>query len=205
LKRLPRWLLGSALVRDHGIAALAPVVCLLLVLALSGCAISHVPITAATPQPADQRMTGTWRAIIDDEEEDAELHVITALPNGRLQVTTESSHSMATQERFEVITADIGGRLYGSATLQDPEGQPPRYVLFAYEHESPDRVQIYIALLEQLEEAARLKRIAGKRVPDRHFDSFELKSDARELRAFVKAHGARIFSWKGPVLERVRK
>jgi hypothetical protein len=185
------------------------VVCLLLMLGLSACTASPVPITAARPQPADPRLLGTWRATLNegepgDEVEDEGIHIVSALPNGRLLVTEKPRHPDSAPEEFEVITADIAGGLYGSATAHDHEGKPPRYLVFRYEHESPDRVQLYIALLETLEEAVRLKRITGKRVPDRHLDFFELESGAEDLRAFVRKHGKQVFSWKGPVLERVR-
>ncbi len=169
-------------------------------LGLSACTLSPVPITAAEPQPADPRLIGTWRVTID---EDVEIHRISALPNGRLRVKAASEPPQDSDEEFEVITAEIGGALYGSATSQDPEIKRPRFILFRYEHERPDRVQLFAAPMDALEEAVRLRRIEGSRVRDRHMESFELSSGAEELRGFVTQHGARVFSSKGPILERL--
>ena len=177
----------------------------ILTLMLGACVMSTVPITAEKSQPADERLAGTWGTMFDSPDGDTEdFFTISVLPNGRLLVVAEpeGDNPMAQPERMEAITANIGGRWYGSVrSLEKPE-LPNRFVVFRYELETPERLQLFLAPHDALEEAVRLKQIDGKRVPDRHVDMFELDDTAGKLREFVRAHGARVFSHKGPVLNR---
>jgi hypothetical protein len=179
---------------------------LLTCLTLAACTTSRAPITAAGAPEPDTGLLGQWRVTVSADDLNPDLLTISRQPDGKLRVDSisEDAADHLAPERLELITARIEGLLYGSVTSLDEELDPPAWMICRYEHVSPDRIQLYIAPLDLLDEAVSRKLITGRKILGRHFDLFELAATAEELRSFVAAHGARVFSLPGPVLERIR-
>lgn len=177
----------------------------LAVVYLAGCASSEVPITAAAPQEPDARLIGTWRAdAFNDAEDEIELFKISRLPDGKLALEDGARKGPPeAEEMLDVITAEISGLHYASIGALDATDQWSHYLLVRYEVLSKDRIQLYIATMERLEDSVRSGWIKGKRMPDRHFETFSLMADAGRLRQFIVKHGREVFAETGPVLERV--
>jgi hypothetical protein len=170
---------------------------------LAGCTFSGVPITNLTPQSVDERLVGTWRAIVSEDDLNPDLLTLSKL-DGRLllESISEDAADHIRPEIAEVITANFDGMLYASIIPREATSDRPQWALLRYEHDSPARIQVYIASLDLLDDAVNRKLIAGRKHSDRHLDMFELEVTEADLRAFVISHGAGVFSLKGPVLER---
>ena len=172
-------------------------------LQLAACAMSPVPITAASPQAPDNRLTGEWRSEIGGQE--ATLFSIALAADGQLLGEVRDEGRPESQpERLQIVTAQIAGKDYLSVAFLSDEKFPPQYLLLRYEPISPQEIQIYIADYDLLADAVSRKQLQGTLVKDRHMDSFQLSADASQLREFIAAHGTRVFHHKGPVLGRIR-
>jgi hypothetical protein len=178
---------------------------LMAILGLAGCASSEVPITSATPQKPDARLIGMWRAdAFNDAEGEVELFKVSRLSDGRLVLEDGARKGPPeAEEMLAVITAEISGSHFASIGALDAKEPRTHYFLVRYEVVSKDRLQLYIATMERLEQAVRNGWIDGKRQPDRHLETFPLKADAKGLREFIVRHGREVFSEPGIVLERV--
>jgi hypothetical protein len=172
-------------------------------LELAACTMSEVPITALPAQPADSRLLGEWRVMSFEGQEDDRLSV-RLLPNGNLLVEDIPDDGSDPAERMEVITAHIDGEHYASVRAQDHGEEPPSFMLLRYEHQSRDRVQLYLARIDRLEKAVLREWITGSKRPGSHFDSFLIEAAPDALRKFIAARGRGVFSAKGPVLQRAR-
>lgn len=183
---------------------IARLVTMLAIIGLAGCASSEVPITSATPQKPDAQLIGMWRAdAFDDADGEVELFKISRLADGRLVLEDGARKGPPeAEEMLAVITAEIGGSRYASIGALDAKEPRTHYFLVRYEVVSKDRLQLYIATFEKLEQAARDGWIEGKRQPDRHMETFSLKADTRGLREFIFRHGREVFAEPGIVLER---
>jgi hypothetical protein len=174
-------------------------------LQLAACTASEVPITPTRPQAADIRLLGNWRVVsVDEHGEDEDRLTVQRLPNGHLLVQDIPEQGSDPAERMEVITARIGGEHYASIIATDGEQDPRSFVLLRYEHESRNRIQVYLALPDNLAEAARRNWIRGRKESNRHLDTFFIQANSAQLREFIAAHGRSVFSEKGPLLERLK-
>lgn len=183
---------------------LAAVLCM----SLAGCGSVEVPLTAPGRQAPDEGLLGTWRMLLTDDmgepaEEDDILLSISRVPGGNLALQDGTPGSPASaDDTAELITAEIRGAHYASVGVRG-DGGPAIYTVVRYEYVNADRVQLYLASVDRLEDAVRRGWIKGERRPDRHFETMALDANATQLRSFITAHGRKVYVEGGPVLERV--
>jgi hypothetical protein len=169
-------------------------------LALTACTRSPVPITAKEGSKPDARLHGQWQFVLTDEDA-PETIVIERDDNGELIVSGEAPGRGREDDYFHVIVARIGKHHYASVyTVAPPneEAYPPSFMLLRYELRDADYFAVYGADEDLLMDAINRKLIAGAPYEDRHLPGIEVSASPDELRAFIKAHGARIFT-AGPV------
>jgi hypothetical protein len=167
-------------------------------LLLAACTRSPVPITSPAGSQPDDALIGEWEYTLED---DTESIFIRKGDNGELLVAGETVEGGPPAEDFHVIVARIGRLRYVSAYIVAPPGEKPyaaSYNLLRYELRDSDHFALYGANDDLLMNAINRKLIAGAPYEDRHLPGIELSANPEELRAFIKAHGARIFT-VGPV------
>ena len=176
----------------------------LIAVALAGCASSPIPITASTPQPPDDRLVGLWQGdVAADADDEIERFRITRLTGDKLALEDGGPQAARGPDHtLEVVTAEISGSHY--ASIGSLDAGSTHYLLLRYELVSEDRLQIYLAGGERFDDAVRRGWVSGRKQPDRHFETFALEADERQLRQFIADHGREVFADAGPLLERVR-
>ena len=176
----------------------------LVVLQLTACATSLVPITAAEGKQSDDQLLGRWLGRMDDETETISI----VKRNGELIVIGESPEgpTLGTEE-MRAIVARIEGQRYASFTDTDPDTDqyPRKYLLARYQFLDDDHVVVYGVDTDLLLEAVKRKQIAGAELKDRHMSGVDLSADTEQLRDYVRTDGVRIFSVRIFELERLKK
>jgi len=168
-------------------------------LLLAACTRSPVPITAPAGSKPDDVLVGQWQYTM---EEDTESVLISKGANGELIVTAETPEGGPQAEDFHVIVARFGHQRYASVYIvatpaPGAEAYPASYWLLRYELRDSDHFALYGAD-DELMDAINRKLITGAAYDDRHLPGIELSASTDDLRAFIKSHGARIFT-AGPV------
>ena len=171
--------------------------------ALAACTRSPVPITTPAGSQPDDALLGQWQNTLEGKTESI---FIKSGDNGELIVTGETPEGGTQAEDFHVIVARLGRQRYASGYMVAPPGEqayPGSYWLMRYEWRDTDHFAVYGADDELLMDAINRKLIAGAAYDDRHTPGIELSASTEDLRAFIKAHGARIFT-DGPPVEFTR-
>jgi len=173
-------------------------------LQLAACSMSKVPITSTGGKQSDERLLGLWQYTIEEAaEEKTELVSIEKHRSGDLVSQVYEDGRPSEEGEMRVVVARLGIERYLSVTHPDPGEKI--YVLTRYEFSDTDHFVLFAPDLDQLKAATDSKLIGGKWVEDRHMSSIHLDASAKELRAFVNAHGKRIFSVKTLEFERVKQ
>ena len=167
-------------------------------LLLAACTRSPVPITSPAGSQPDDALIGEWEYTLEDATDSI---FIRRGDNGQLLVTGETLEGGPPAEDFHVIVTRIGRLRYVSVYIVAPPGEKPyaaSYNLFRYALRDSDHFALYGANDDLLMDAINRRIIAGAPYEDRHLPGIELSASTEGLRAFIKAHGARIFT-AGPV------
>jgi hypothetical protein len=175
-------------------------------LQLAACSLSPVPITSAGGKQSDDRLLGLWQYIFEGSAQE-KIQFVSIEKNDKGDLISQALYEDGRPQDegdSRVVVARLGNERYVSVTHTDPDVRE-LYALIRYEFSDADHFVLYAPDLEQLKAATDSKLIAGKWVEDRHMSHIQLDASEKELRAFVIAHGKRIFSVKTLEFERTKQ